>query len=160
MNSHPTPDHSLSLSKSPFHVHPSRDNARSPARDMHISPGKATSSAVDAEDLITHQRAVPSFDAETQYSPVYNNENDPYHLSSRIKSPSEINLITANTTRKRDTFNPLVLVGKSPPSKLTGFYESQNANIERLLKPVNEHVRQAKDNNAANQLKFKIDVYD
>jgi cation diffusion facilitator family transporter len=159
MNSHPTPDHSLSLNNSPFHVHPSRGNARSPARDMHLSPEKATSSAVDAEDLITHQRAMSSFDAEIQRPPVYNSENDPYHLSSRIKSPSEINLITANTTRKRDTFNPLVLVGKSPPSKLTGFYESQNANIERLLKPVNEHVRQARDNKIANHLKFRIAVY-
>jgi cation diffusion facilitator family transporter len=159
MSTHPTPDHSISLNSSPFHKHPTRDHARSPVRDMHLSHEKATSSAVDADDLITHQRAVSSFDAEIQRSPVYNSENDPYQLSSRIKSPSEINLITANTTRKRDTFNPLVLVGKKPPSKLTGFYESQNANIERLLKPVKEHVRQARDNSAANHLKFKIAVY-
>ena len=159
MSTHPTPDHSLSLNKSPFHKHPTRDHTRSPARDVHLSHENATSSAVAAEDLITWQRTISSFDAEIQSSPVYNSENDPYQLSSRIKSPSEINLITANTTRKRDTFNPLVLVGKKAPSKLTGFYESQNANIERLLKPVNEHVRQARDNNTKNHLKFKIAVY-
>lgn len=159
MSTHPTPDHSISLNNSPFHKHPSRDHARSPAREIHLPHETATSSAVAAEDLIGRQRTMSSFDAEIQRSPVYTRENDPYQLSSRIKSPSEINLITANTTRKRDTFNPLVLVGKKPPSKLTGFYESQNANIERLLKPVNEHVRQAREYNITNQLKFKIAVY-
>src|SRR5436305_9165193 len=159
MSTHPNPEHSLSLNSSPFHKHPSREHARSPVRDIHVSHEKATSSAVAPEDLIHRQRTTSTFDEEIQRSPVYTSENDPYQLSSRIKSPSEINLITANTTRKRDSFNPLVLVGQRSPSKLTGFYESQNANIERLLKPVNEHVRQAKDNNAANQLKFKIAVY-
>jgi cation diffusion facilitator family transporter len=159
MSTHPTPDHSISLNSSPFHKHPSRDHARSPVREIHLPHETATSSAVAAEDLISRQRTMSPFDAEIQRSPVYTSENDPYQLSSRIKSPSEINLITANTTRKRDTFNPLVLVGKKPPSKLTGFYESQNANIERLLKPVNEHVRQAREYNTTNQLKFRIAVY-
>ena len=154
-----TPDHSISLNVSPFHKQPHRDPARSPARSMHLSHEKATSTAVAADNLIHRQRDMSAFDAEIQRSPVYDTENDPYHLSSSIKSPSEINLITANTTRKRDTFNPLVLIGKRPPSKLTGFYESQNANIERLLKPVNEHSRQARDKNVANHLKFKIAVY-
>jgi cation diffusion facilitator family transporter len=159
MSTHPIPDHSISLNNSPFHKHPSRDHARSPAREIHLPQETATSSAVAAEDLTGRQRTMSSFDAEIQRSPVYTSENDPYQLSSRIKSPSEINLITANTTRKRDSFHPLVLVGKKPPSKLTGFYESQNANIERLLKPVNEHVRQAREYNIINQLKFKIAVY-
>ena len=159
MSAQPTPEHTITLNPSPFHKHPPRDHVRSASRDAHLTSGKGTSSAVAADDLITRQRSMSAFDTELQRSPVYTSENDPFHLSSRLKSPSELNLITANTHRKRDNFNPLILVGKSPPSKLTGFYESQNANIERLLKPVDEHVRQARETNTANHLKFKIAVY-
>lgn len=42
---------------------------------------------------------------------------------------------------------------------IRGFYEEQNKNIERLLKPVDEHVREARESNEANRLKFKIAVY-
>jgi cation diffusion facilitator family transporter len=98
-------------------------------------------------------------DTERQPSPTYTHENDPFRLSSRIKTQSEINLITANTGRKRDIFNPLILTGQQSPSKLQGFYEAQNDKIERLLKPVDEHVRQAKELNTANHLRYQIAVY-
>jgi cation diffusion facilitator family transporter len=98
-------------------------------------------------------------DAERQPSPTYTHENDPFRLSSRIKTQSEINLISANTGRKRDIFNPLILTGQQPPNKLQGFYEAQNSNIERLLKPVDEHIRQAKELNTANHLRYQIAVY-
>jgi len=98
-------------------------------------------------------------DTERQPSPPYTHETDPFRLSSRIKTQSEINLITANTGRKRDLFNPLILTGQKPPNKLQGFYEAQNSRIERLLKPVDEHVRQAKETNSANHLRYQIAVY-
>jgi cation diffusion facilitator family transporter len=98
-------------------------------------------------------------DTERQPSPTYTRENDPFRLSSRIKTQSEINLISANTGRKRDIFNPLILTGQQSPNKLQGFYEAQNENIERLLKPVDEHVRQAKESNTANHLRYQIAVY-
>ena len=120
---------------------------------------KVQSQTASCASADIRQRTVTSTDTELQQLPVYNDENDPLQLSSRIKSPSELSQITANTHRKRDTFNPLVFVGKAPGSKLTGFYESQNANIERLLKPVDEHVRQARETHDGNQLKFKIAVY-
>jgi cation diffusion facilitator family transporter len=56
-------------------------------------------------------------------------------------------------------FNPLILTGQKPPNKLQGFYEAQNSRIERLLKPVDEHVRQAKETNTANHLRYQIAVY-
>ena len=43
--------------------------------------------------------------------------------------------------------------------KLQGFYETQNENIERMLKPVEEHVRAARELNSENSLKYKIAVY-
>ena len=61
--------------------------------------------------------------------------------------------------RKRDVFDRLILTGQQPPNKLQGFYEAQNTNIERLLKPVDEHVRQAKELNTANHLRYQIAVY-
>ena len=159
MSSHPNPTHTLSLNTSPFHKYPPGDHAPTPIHDPHLLYGTATSSAIGDSNPVSRQRTQSSFDTEHQHSPVYTRENDPLALSSKLKTRSELSLITANTTRKRDGFNPLVLAGKLPPSKITGFYESQNANIVRLLKPVDEHVRQAKESNESNQLKFKIAVY-
>ncbi|KAL9622955.1 MAG: hypothetical protein Q9160_002673 [Pyrenula sp. 1 TL-2023] len=105
-------------------------------------------------------------DSEIQDLPVYTSENDPFQLSSKLKSQTEINEIKANTSRKRSskykflpfqtiaTYNP-----KSSLNKLQAFYTSQNENIERLLKPVDEHVRQAKETNTANHLRYTIAVY-
>lgn len=98
-------------------------------------------------------------DTEGQPSPTYTHENDPFQLSARIKTQSEINRIIANTGRKRDIFNPLILTGQQPSNKLQGFYEAQNEKIERLLKPVDEHVRQAREINTANHLRYLIAVY-
>lgn len=43
--------------------------------------------------------------------------------------------------------------------ELQGFYQSQNENIERMLKPVEEHRRDARELNTNNQLKYKIAIY-
>jgi cation diffusion facilitator family transporter len=50
-------------------------------------------------------------------------------------------------------------MGTKNSSKITGFYESQNSQIERLLKPVHEHVREAKDVQESTKLKYLIAVY-
>ncbi|KAF2461856.1 cation efflux family-domain-containing protein [Lineolata rhizophorae] len=42
--------------------------------------------------------------------------------------------------------------------KIQGFYENQNANIERLLRPVDEHVRQAREAHGENELRLKLAV--
>ncbi|KAL8858154.1 MAG: hypothetical protein Q9178_005331 [Gyalolechia marmorata] len=78
----------------------------------------------------------------------HNNETDPYQLSSRLKSPSELNLIRANASLKR-----------GEAKKLKNFYETQNENIQRWLRPVDEHVRLAKQFEGENKLKYKIAVH-
>lgn len=68
-------------------------------------------------------------------------------------------LIRANTSRKRDGCGPITLNSKARSArKLEQFYEAQNENIERLLKPVDDHRRAAKEEGDANHLKYKIAV--
>ncbi|KAK2762142.1 hypothetical protein FQN54_001149 [Arachnomyces sp. PD_36] len=102
-----------------------------------------------------------SSDEERQRPPRYTRENDPFELASKIKSQHEISQIKANTARKRGSGCRPTKEGANGASsrKLQGFYKSQNENIERLLKPVDEHVRLARELNTQNQLKFKIAVY-
>ena len=85
--------------------------------------------------------------------------DDPYHLSARIKTETELDALRANTSRKRDGCGPLTLNKNAAKARgLQKFYETQNANIERLLKPVDEHVRTAKETKGENELRFKIAV--
>src|SRR6202000_870736 len=73
--------------------------------------------------------------------------------------------IKANTSRKRDgsanQSSKMIDRGKQALTnrKLQGFYENQNQNIQRMLKPVEEHVRAARELNNENNLKYKIAVY-
>lgn len=96
-------------------------------------------------------------DAEHRPPPRYTRENDPFQLSMKIKSDAEIDRIQANTARRRS--HPDAPCAKNSKSKVQTFYRSQNKNIERLLKPVDEHVRAAREYNAQNQLKYRIAVY-
>lgn len=123
-------------------------------------------------------------DEEAQPPPRYTKENDPYQLATKLKSTEEIQQLQtqANTSRKRDkssgggktrtkngnasgSGSAAVAALKNPKATLTastqlqGFYETQNENIERMLKPVEEHVRDARELNSNNQLKYKIAVY-
>ena len=98
-------------------------------------------------------------DMEAQRPPSYIRENDPYGLSSKIKTDIELQDLRASTSRKRDGFGPITLNKESAKArKIQKFYEGQNENIERLLKPVHEHVQTAKDVEGENKLKFRIAV--
>lgn len=101
-----------------------------------------------------------SHDVEEQRPPRYTTENDPYSLSSAYKTQKEIDSIRANTSRKRDGCGPITFNrGAYGARKIEKFYESQNENIERLLKPVDDHVADAKQIDSDNHLKFQIAVY-
>ncbi len=78
--------------------------------------------------------------------------DDPYNLTSKIVPGNEIARIQANTRKKR--WAPF-------PNKATlhGFYNNQNESIERLLKPVHEHVQDAEDERSKSNLKYKIAVW-
>ncbi|KAK2863654.1 hypothetical protein FQN49_004120 [Arthroderma sp. PD_2] len=99
-------------------------------------------------------------DEEGQRPPRYTPENDPFQLSTKLKSNAEIDQIQANTSRRRKCIsNEQKGRTNAEKRRLQSFYRSQNEKIERLLKPVDEHVRHAKELNEQNQLKYKIAVY-
>jgi divalent metal cation (Fe/Co/Zn/Cd) transporter len=117
-----------------------------------------TTSTADpvAHRHVSHRASQDGNDLESASPPEY---NDPYHLSAAIKPESEMALIRANTSRKRDGCGPITLNRKARNAKkLEEFYEAQNENIERLLKPVDDHRRAAKEEGDANHLKYKIAV--
>lgn len=94
-------------------------------------------------------------DVELQSLPGYNEANDPYSLRHGLKSADELGQIRANTSRKR-----CIPVEKGAQKRqLKAFYETQNENIERLLKPVDDHVREAKEKQESESLQYKIAVH-
>jgi divalent metal cation (Fe/Co/Zn/Cd) transporter len=120
-----------------------------------MSADHARSTGIDA---VSYLPVMDASGEEKQLPPRYARENDPFELSSKLKTDDEIKRIQAKATRKRGACTNIG-DGKSSSKKLQGFYKSQNANIERLLKPVDEHVRLAKELNLQNQLRYKIAVY-
>lgn len=171
MSSEPDLHRAISLKPSPFHAHPpqsSRGSSPYPAgAAATTAAGKSDGASTAVETLQpldglddTHARhAASSQDVERQSPPQYTLENDPYRLAERLKPQAELEQIRANTSRKRDGFGPITLNAKAARArKLEKFYEEQNENIERLLKPVDDHVRDAKEEEGANQLKYRIAV--
>jgi cation diffusion facilitator family transporter len=99
-------------------------------------------------------------DLEDQRPPRYTQENDPYKLSSAFKDKSQLDLIVANTSRKRDGFGPIKFNKEAYKARtLQKFYETQNEKIERMLKPVEDHCAEAKQEAGDDHLKFQIAVY-
>lgn len=112
--------------------------------------------------------------------PRVSTESDPYGLSSAYKTDSDLDQIKANISRKRDgasdsnsdsrrgsvaaainngtSKNPLS-GPKRDARKVQGFYENQNATIERMLKSVDEHRDEARQEAGDDQLKFRIAIY-
>ena len=99
-------------------------------------------------------------DVERQNSlPEYHAEHDPFKLRDGLK-----NLEDEKASRKANTSAKRVChpVGKSKEKwkshKVIKFYENQNDNIERLLKPVDDHVSEAKEKQGDEALQYKIAV--
>lgn len=156
---------SVPLTHLPPHSHISHDTS--------IAYNAATTTAL--EPSAPHRRISIGSDEESQPPPRYTLENDPFQLASKLKTPEEIDQIQpqANMARKRDSVQqrtsclPSASLGGGgggvqralASRQLQGFYQTQNENIERMLKPVEEHVRDARETNSSNQLKYKIAVY-
>ncbi|KAI4909796.1 uncharacterized protein J4E92_010567 [Alternaria infectoria] len=172
---HTHPDR-IERTSSPHHAHlsasssnnsPSAQHAHSHADASTPRKNDASSTAIETtaptpshDPIARHIRHHPDVsDLESQSPPSYTPDNDPYSLSSAIKPESELALIRANTSRKRDGCGPITLnKAATSAKKLEEFYSAQNENIERLLKPVAEHRAAAKDEDTANHLKYKIAV--
>jgi divalent metal cation (Fe/Co/Zn/Cd) transporter len=114
--------------------------------------------------------ATADLESQTQRR-KYTSDNDPYQLSSRLKSADEINALRASSRRQRDSESVDSRGGRlaaclplaSGNSAIRGrrlrqFYEDQNEAIERFLKPVDDHRREAKDQYGENELRYKIAV--
>ncbi|KAG8159236.1 hypothetical protein KVR01_010897 [Diaporthe batatas] len=121
--------------------------------------------------------------------PRYSAESDPYGLSAGYKTADELEKIKANISRKRDgrpssssnaagasitssTSSPAPSVRRATSSllpgfgrravqsrRVQGFYNRQNETIERMLKSVDQHVAEARQEQGEDQLKFKIAVW-
>lgn len=162
-----SPDLSNSITMHPhlFHMHPNRpESARSGHRTPMGADKDASTTALEVEPADgnepTARHVMSASDVEGQQPPQYTRENDPYNLSAKFKSATEIAAIRANSSRKRDGCGPLTLnKDAARAKKLQGFYETQNENIERLLKPVDHHVEEARREAGDNHLKFQIAIY-
>ncbi|KIV97431.1 hypothetical protein PV10_01185 [Exophiala mesophila] len=152
-------DRFMELDPNPYHRHPSRD-VYSPMPASNLLHGEAKASAIhDTPDMLSRHRTASTFDAENQF-PDQSSSSDPLDLSRRLKSRSELDRITANTARKRNAIcSPLGITGQNASSQVVDFYKNQNEQIENFLKPVDQHVREARDTHASNHLQYKIAVY-
>lgn len=115
-------------------------------------------------------------------------ESDPFGLSNGYKTADDLEMIKANMSRKRDGRPSSqqqpdnAVVTPSPASsvkqghsktrflpsfgrkkiqyrRVQGFYNRQNETIERLLKPVEDHVADAKQEAGDDKLTFQIAVW-
>jgi hypothetical protein len=171
MSSTPDLSHSITMHPRPFHLHPNRsDHSHSRTHtpiQTHTSSKPGSSTAVEptiptrAEyDPVSRHNTHGVNDLEEQRPPRYTKENDPYQLASAYKDENEIKLIAANSSRKRDGCGPIKFNKEANTArKVQKFYETQNENIERMLKPVEEHLAEAKAEAGAEHLKFQIAVY-
>ena len=159
------------ISMLPHTFHLDRDQSDSPRpSSSSIANRRATSTSYEAIEAPNNgvESPTPRHHLATSTSPPgdvenrppdYSRENDPYQLSSKLKTGSEIDLIRANTSRKRDGFGPVTLNHAAQKAKkLQDFYENQNDSIHRWLKPVDEHIRSAKEFDGENHLKYQIAV--
>ena len=118
--------------------------------------------------------------------PRYTAESDPYGLSSAYKTEVDLANIKANTSRKRANAGgggggggireietgrtgggllasclplPPRTRGAIQAKRVEGFYKAQNAAIERLLKSVEEHRAEARQEAGDDHLRYLIAVY-
>jgi len=170
----------ISLRPSPFHAHPEPSTriTQLPAGVLPVLPlpqTKAGASNSTSYEVNESHDPVPrpayarnvseAEDVEGEALPSYASENDPLDLSSRLKSATQLDAMQANTSRRRqgakDRFCAPVVQTKDAIQlrKVRGFYEGQNEAIERMLKPVDDHRREAKEEAGAENLQYKIAVY-
>jgi len=169
MDYSPDLSNSITMHPHPFHLYPNRPEStrsghRTPVSSHAPVAKESSTTAVELESSDGHdpvaRHVMGNPDVEGQKPPRYTRENDPYDLSSRYKTQSEIEAIRANTSRKRDGCGPITLTKDAVRARrVQGFYETQNENIERLLKPVDHHRAEAKQDASDNHLKFQIAVY-
>ncbi|KAL8870164.1 MAG: hypothetical protein Q9174_003725, partial [Haloplaca sp. 1 TL-2023] len=165
MASHLDPVHPISMHPHPF-IHPEANTSSKSTRE---SDRRATSTSYELDENPTHHDPHPRHPIANSHSSSSDDlestlqhtlDTDPYSLSTKLKSPTELNLIRAHTSRKRDGFGPITTNRAASKAKaLQSFYVAQNENIERWLLPVDEHVRLAKEAESQNHLRVQIGIW-
>lgn len=163
--------------------HGSTADASSTAVEAESEKHDGHESTTHARHVLQHE------DVESQKTngklPRVSAESDPYGLSQAYKTPDELEKIKANMSRKRDgppsgthqvdapsvssqagslkhhktRFLPSFGRRKIQYHRVERFYNQQNETIERLLKSVEEHVADAKQEQGEDELKYKIAVW-
>lgn len=160
-NCDPDLHHAISLRPSPFHANPDRipGNSFIPVLGPSVEAGRVATpnqivssnihEAFEARQRPGYQRNSSDSERDAadvergQSLPDYASASDPYSLRQGMKTDEQIQTMKANTGRKRRSGTCGVVAHPKETMrarKLGGFYEQQNENIERLLKPVDEHV--------------------
>lgn len=161
----------ISLRPLPFHMERtvSRDHTPDPSTPTSERPGASSAVAKDSKNNVEavarpgyqrHSSDSERDDVERQASlPEYHAEHDPYKLRSGLKDLADEKAKGKANTKAKRTCHP-VGTGKDMvrTRKVIKFYEAQNDKIERLLKPVADHVQEAKDEQGADAMQFKIAV--
>lgn len=160
----------ISLHPLPFHIQHARDESpstrRPPPETIHErakSPtvgkeGASTSiEAVTADHDPVTRRSQAITDPENDASSSYVSPSDPFQLSSKIKTTTEIKSISRNSSRRNSAYT-IPGMETAQARKLQNFYKDQNDNIERLLKSVDDHRRQAKEESDDDSMQFKLAV--
>ena len=164
-----TPDASNTITHHPGifqlqNIDRAASSSRSSFRNVNAASTSVEPLADDNDTIVRNVSHLTDYEIESQVTagrtriPRVGLENDPYGLSLSYKTESDLEKIKANTSRKRDG-------GKCLPSpkrnakKIQGFYENQNAAIERMLKSVEQHRDEARQEFGEDQVKFRIAVY-
>ncbi|KAH8888866.1 hypothetical protein GQ53DRAFT_235531 [Thozetella sp. PMI_491] len=164
-------------------------------KDKRVANSTGIETTTGGEDkTIARHPSGEGTDVESQVAgrlPLGDAQSDPYGLSSRYKTATQLEEIKANTSRKRnarlsgadngtvsstdETANSRLgtglaggRLGQYMPGftrtalqarRVQGFYEAQNETIERLLKSVEEHRAEARQEQGDDHLKYQIAVW-
>lgn len=166
MATHPGPSHTLTLHPHPFHsstelTAPLPDVSSSSRRAKSTSYEERTSKLEDHDTIARHPSNYYSSSADVERTHIsqYDRDNDPYQLASKLKTSSELEMIRASKFKESDLGRGLAFKERCREARrLRRFYENQNEQIERWLKPVDEHVRLAKELEGENHLRYQAAV--
>lgn len=130
-------------------------------QQQQLKDGSSTAiEAIDpqSEDHADAVRRFPSSAAskDVERGPLYDSQNDPYALSGSLKPEEEIGSFGTSLFRRNSGGTGAKEAIKA--HKIRNFYTEQNENIARLLKPIEDHRREAKEENDSNALQYKIAV--
>ena len=140
-------------------------SSRSPARQASSTAVQPVAPPTESQEAVArHPPAATDVESQVMGAhksqmPYPSAENDPYGLSSSYKSSTDLKQIKANSSRKRNGAMSNIASRKLHAHKVHGFYESQNAAIERMLKTVEEHCAEARQEQGDDEFKYKVAVY-